>query len=395
MGVIAHWALMVALFLLLVPVCVLSVQLVAGVLPRRIAPVPLVSRPRAAILVPAHDEAGGIEKTVQCLRRQLAEGDRLLVVADNCTDETAAVAARAGAEVVERHDSSRRGKGYALDFGVRHLERDPPEVLVIVDADCEMTMGSVDRVARLCAQTGRPVQALDLMLAPADAGTSTRVGQFAWTVRNQVRPLGCLRLGLPCQLMGTGMGLPWTLARSLPLASAHLVEDMRMGVDCARAGFPPLFCPEALVVSRFPAADGAIRSQRTRWEHGHLAMIASHAPGLLLEGLRGSGRGMLALALDMCVPPLALLTFLVGAMTALAGLLALTVSMHAPLLVSLGELAMLATALALVWWRFGATLLPPSEVLRIFPYLLWKLPIYLQFFVRKQSNWVRSRRNGN
>ena len=92
----------------------------------------------------------------------------LLVVADNCTDDTAAVARISGSEVVERRDSERIGKGYALDFGLRHLDSDPPDIVVMVDADCRLAEGAIDRLAAACANTARPVQALYLMTCPMD-----------------------------------------------------------------------------------------------------------------------------------------------------------------------------------------------------------------------------------
>lgn len=63
------------------------------------------------------------------------------MVADNCTDDTARLASAAGAEVIERHDALLRGKGYALDFGVRHLAQQPPDVVIVVDADCQVAEG--------------------------------------------------------------------------------------------------------------------------------------------------------------------------------------------------------------------------------------------------------------
>ena len=79
-------------------------------------------RPPVAVLVPAHNESSGLLPTLANIQSQLLPGDRLLVVADNCSDDTAALARAAGAEVVERNDPTRRGKGYALDWGVQHLE---------------------------------------------------------------------------------------------------------------------------------------------------------------------------------------------------------------------------------------------------------------------------------
>src|SRR5262249_28274109 len=147
---------------------------------------------------------------------QLAPGDRVLVVADNCADDTAAVAAAAGAEVVQRRDPMCRGKGYALDFGVRHLAQDPPDVVIVVDADCAVAPGALARLASECSAGGRPVQALYLMHAPPGAGLRTRIAAFAWIVKNKVRPLGGQRAGWPCLLMGTGMAFGWMQLAGAP-----------------------------------------------------------------------------------------------------------------------------------------------------------------------------------
>ena len=106
---------------------------------------------------------------------QLEPGDRLLVVADNCTDHTAAVARAAGAEVLERRDAERRGKGYALAAGVDTLRAGPPDVVVIVDADCRPAAGAIDRLVRTppSLPTGRskPLM-LSIRRRPPSAGQS-------------------------------------------------------------------------------------------------------------------------------------------------------------------------------------------------------------------------------
>ena len=91
-----------------------------------------------AVLIPAHNEGAGIVPTIRDVQGQLGPSDRMLVVADNCTDDTAAIVRAAGVEVTVRADPARRGKGYALEFGVRHLALDPPGVVVIMDADCRL-----------------------------------------------------------------------------------------------------------------------------------------------------------------------------------------------------------------------------------------------------------------
>ena len=116
--------------------------------------------------IPAHNEGVGLQPTIESVKPQLRERDRLLVVADNCTDDTSAVAASLGVEVIDREDPFHIGKGYALDFGIKHFVRDPPEVLIVVDADCVFAEGSIDTLATVCRAEHRPVQALNLMKAP-------------------------------------------------------------------------------------------------------------------------------------------------------------------------------------------------------------------------------------
>jgi hypothetical protein len=161
------------------------------------------------------------------------------------------------------------------------------------------------------------VQALYLMSARPGGSLRVRMAAFAWAVRNQVRPLGMHRLGLPCQLMGSGMAFTWSCLASVDLASGHLTEDLQLGVKLAGAGQAPRFCPEARVESWFPEKKAALDAQHTRWEHGHLSMILAAAPSLLWRGGRNGSAGALALALDLCIPPLALLALCCSSRAAL------------------------------------------------------------------------------
>src|SRR4029078_5445080 len=136
-------------FLLAIPAMVFALEVIAALIfpSRKISGESNgVRRQSVVILVPAHDESTGIEKTLRDLDAQLGPRDRVLVVADNCSDDTAAVARTAGAEVIERHDPTKRGKGYALEFGLNYLKQNPPAAVVIIDADCRIAHGSIDRL---------------------------------------------------------------------------------------------------------------------------------------------------------------------------------------------------------------------------------------------------------
>jgi len=384
----------IAAIVLWVPTTVLLIEILAA-WPTRATRAQIESaspRPPLAVLMPAHDEALGIGAAIASVLRQLAPGDRLLVVADNCTDSTAQVAAAAGAEVVERNDPLRRGKGYALDHGVRHLAARPPAIVIVVDADCEAHPGSLDRLTRACAIAARPIQALYLMRSPPDAVLRTRLAELAWTVKNHVRPLGGLRLGAPCQLMGTGMAFTWSVIATAPLASGHIVEDMQLGLDLARAGTPPLFCPDALVTSVFPASDEGTTAQRTRWEHGHLGVIFRHGVPTLCRAIAQRRLALLLMVLDLCVPP----------PTILATLLLLQIFASAanyflggwsmPFWLSVAALVIEVGAIGLAWSRFGRRLVTFREMLGAPLYLVGKLPLYARFFKRGEHDWIRTRR---
>jgi cellulose synthase/poly-beta-1,6-N-acetylglucosamine synthase-like glycosyltransferase len=380
---------------MLVPVSVFFVEVLMALPAYRPRGMPGGRRPSMAVVIPAHNETLVIAATLRAIVPQLIAGDRLVVVADNCADDTATIAAAAGAEVLERFDRERRGKGYALDFGVRHLEWNPPEIVLIIDADCAVDSGAIERLARMCLATGLPVQALYLMLSPQGAGLKTRIAEFAWLVKNQVRALGRHRLGLPCQLMGTGMAFPWSAISTAALASGHIVEDLKLGVDLAHAGAPTLFCPEARVTSHFPVTAEGIASQRTRWEHGHLDVILRVAPRLFLEALRRRDHNLLGLAFDLCVPPLALLMLL--ALTVFAGcaVFYLGTKLVLPLWLSATSLLMLGLSVLLAWVRYGRQVISLASLAYAPFYALWKIPLYLKFLVSRQAEWIRSRRDSD
>jgi glycosyltransferase involved in cell wall biosynthesis len=142
------------------PSAVLFVEVFAATVVSRGRPEREGERPRVAILMPAHNEESMLGGTLRTIMPQLQPSDRLLVVADNCTDGTPGVARALGAEVLIRADLTHVGKGYALDFGVRHLASDPPDIVIVIDADCQVAAGSIDMLARRCKATLRPVQSL-------------------------------------------------------------------------------------------------------------------------------------------------------------------------------------------------------------------------------------------
>jgi cellulose synthase/poly-beta-1,6-N-acetylglucosamine synthase-like glycosyltransferase len=391
---LTHFALFAIAFLLAIPVLTLFLECTAALLSlRKNTDKANGLMPRIAVLVPAHDEASGIRLVLERLLPQLSSRDRLVVIADNCSDNTAVIARDAGAVVIERQDGTRRGKGYALDYGMRFLEADPPEVVVLVDADCVVEAGAVAMIVQRAIETNQPVQAVYLMDRPPQPTAKDAVSALAFLVKNQVRPIGLGQLGFPCLLTGTGMAFPWAVLRGAKLASGNIVEDMQLAVDLSIAGHPASFCAGARVTGILPQQERAARTQRTRWEHGHLKTALTQIPRLVRAGIEQRRLDLVAIALDLAIPPLSLLVVLwVGAlgMTAIAGAFGLAPGILLPILGLEGGL--IGVAILGAWARFGRDL-PLLSLLVVPFYILWKLPLYLTFLIKPQTKWVRTERD--
>jgi cellulose synthase/poly-beta-1,6-N-acetylglucosamine synthase-like glycosyltransferase len=232
------------------------------------------------------------------------------------------------------------------------------------------------------------------MHAPPGSGLMKKIAEFAWRVKNHTRALGYARLGLPCPLMGSGMAFNWELLSKADLANGHIVEDMKLGLDMARAGKAPHFCVAAEVHSSFPSSDSGTASQRTRWEHGHLSMIVSTVPQLLVESILKGRLTLLAMALDLSVPPLALLAMMVMALGVLGLLAALLTGLLLPLLLAVLLVGAFGAGVLLAWWGYGRAILSAGNLLMVGVYILRKVPLYLRFLINRQVEWVRSKRDG-
>ena len=391
---IVSWVLAVAAGLLAIPTIILCVEIIASLVWRtQAAPSGSAIAGRIAVLVPAHNESTAITPTLEDIGSQLRSCDSLVVVADNCNDDTADVARLSGALVVERQDASRIGKGYALDRGLHYLESDPPDIVVMVDADCRLAKEAIPLLAGACSATARPVQALYLMNAPAGALVTHEVAAFAWRVKNWVRPLGLQTLGGPCQLTGTGMAFPWAAIRAVDLANGWIVEDLKLGLELTAAGHAPLFCPAALVTSEFAASGQAANDQRGRWEHGHIMTIFRLAPRFLFTAIAHRDARLLALTLDLLVPPLSLLTLLLTLLLAVTATATLTGAGPAGFVITASSLLALVISVGWAWKKFGRDILPPRAILSVPPYILGKLGLYGQIVLgRMTAQWTKTGR---
>ncbi|MGC4121430.1 MAG: glycosyltransferase [Myxococcales bacterium] len=392
-------ALAVALTLAAVPVLAAAGYLfVLAVLSRRETggDAPLgdaAARLRFDLVVPAHDEEGGIAGTVRSLLALdwPAEQRRVIVVADNCSDRTARVAERAGAHrALVRTDDELRGKGYALAlaFGQSLADRFA-DAVVVVDADTVVDRHLLRAFAARLERGAQAVQADYAVRNPED-GWRPRLMSFAFTLFHRVRSLGRERLGLSAGLRGNGMCFATPLLREVPYTAFSLVEDVEYGLRLGEAGHRVWYADDARVFGEMVSSSGASASQRRRWEEGRAA-LRQRASSLLRRALRSRDRVLFDLALDVLVPPLSRLVTMAVVGDLLAGALVLVAGATPFVVVPwAASLFFLATYLAR-----GVQLSGPGSLraLAFAPlYLAWKLA--LRRSGRGSQAWVRTAREG-
>ena len=352
-----------------------------------------IDRPKTTVLIPAHNEAEQIKEVLEVLQQQITARDEVIVIADNCHDNTANLARSTGVTVLERENLSDRGKGYALDYAIEHIKDNPPEVLVILDGDCIIKADTIKNITCKAIATGRPVQSTYLMEQPENPSLNDNVSMFSIKIKNLVRLLGLNQLGWHCLLTGSGMAFPWSLIEGVSLAGSKTTDDMQLTVDLALAGSTPIFCKNAFVVGRL-MKDKAATSQRSRWEHGHLEMILIEVPRLLNAFIKTGNLAALRLALDISIPPLSLLvmTWIICMVITWLPVITVGMSVIPAILVSIAGV-FLMTGVLLAWIRFGRTDISLKNLMAIPFYILGKIPIYLKFIVKPQSRWLKTERD--
>jgi len=189
------------------------------------------------------------------------------------------------------------------------------------------------------------------------------------------------------------MALPWQLVSQLKLADGNVVEDMQLGINLAVAGKPASFLPQARIDSPLPQQQVAARTQRTRWEHGHLKTLLSQSPRLLGLAIARRRLDLAWLALDLAIPPLALLVIGLASFITIAAVARVGGASAAPLLISCTAMAALGAAVVAGWAAFCRGQVPLVALLAAPLYIAAKLPIYLTFLVKRQQHWIRTQRD--
>jgi cellulose synthase/poly-beta-1,6-N-acetylglucosamine synthase-like glycosyltransferase len=344
------------------------------------------------VIVPAHNEEVGIRRTVSSLLAMDWPSDRfrVIVVADNCSDATATVARSCGAKVLERHDLTQRGKGYALAFAFATSKNDGfAQAVVVVDADAEVTPNLIEAFATRIERGAKAVQAHYGILNPW-ASWRTQLITIAKGAFHGVRSRARERLGLSCGIRGNGWCVTQELLGEVPYRYFSLTEDVEYGIALGLAGCRVEYAGEAHSDADMAASEKNARTQRQRWEQGRFQLIRSSTLPLLGAALRRRNPVLLDLAFDLMVLPLSYVVLNVVLLAVAAAVLALWIPAALVWVwVALACGGILILHVLRGWQLSGMGLRGLLALAHVPGFILWRLWLLLG---RKATEWVRTER---
>ncbi len=372
----------------------LLVLTVAAILPRRASdkknektdevrtiPLPM------AVIVPAHNEEALIGR---CVRSILASRPRLaevLVVAHNCSDNTALEAKNAGARVLVLNETSQSGKGCALHHGFSTAITEGVEAMLVMDADSVASANFIDAARSRFTAGAQAIQCRYEIETP-NPTRRAQLMNLAFLGFNVIRPRGRERLGFSAGLFGNGFGMLRDVLEKIPYEARSTTEDLEYHLMLISAGIRVEFVNEAQVTSEAPTSAAGTTTQRARWEGGRLRMMKQWSPRLVGKVLCGQLRLMEPL-LDLLGLPLA---FEVGLLTIAFCLPVVWLRIYAAaaLAVIAAHVMVAAAAGRDFWGAMRALLTVPL-------YVLWKLCMFRRIWraSRADTPWVRTSRDAS
>ena len=249
---------------------------------------------RFAVLIAARNEEAVIGKLIDSIKAQSYPGRlvKIFVAADNCTDATAEAARSHGAEVYERYDMTRRGKGYALDFLLREIKlrgHGRFDGYIVLDADNVLDRDFILHMNETFSAGHDIVTCYRSSKNYGDNWISA--GYALWFLRES-RYLNSARarLGSSCGVSGTGFLFSQAVldAQGGGWPFHLLTEDIEFTIDNVTRGMKVGYCPDAIAYDEQPISFRQSWAQRLRWSRGYLQVFKKYGRALISGIFSGS-----------------------------------------------------------------------------------------------------------
>ncbi len=242
-----------------------------------------------ALLVAAHNEEQVIANMVKSLQNidYPEEYYDIFVIADNCTDRTAEFARRAGARVYERFDDEKCGKGHALEwmFDKLYNMEEKYDYVSIFDADNLVDSNFLNAMNERANQGFKVVQGFLDSKNPYDSWITASYSYCFWSI-NRIFQLPRYKLGLCCELSGTGFIIALDTLKKLGWGATCLTEDMEFTMKLCLNDEKVAFAYDAKVYDEKPLTLAQSWKQRTRWMQGHWDVASRYFGKLIKKGIK-------------------------------------------------------------------------------------------------------------
>ncbi|MFT8888569.1 MAG: glycosyltransferase family 2 protein [Ethanoligenens sp.] len=240
---------------------------------------PVDTHHRFAALIAARNEEQVIENLIESIRQQDYPDGMIdvIVVADNCTDQTAFMARQAGAVVYERFNRAEIGKGYVLKFAFEKIfaERDIYDAFCVFDADNLVEKNFFTEMNRALNEGAKVAQGYRDIKNPFDTWVSGCHAIYYW-MQNRFSNYARACLGLSASINGTGFMIKADHLRAHGYDVSTLTEDLEYTMQTVMLGEKVAWVPTALVFDEQPLTQHQSMVQRTRWTNGFVQCLGKY-----------------------------------------------------------------------------------------------------------------------
>lgn len=252
----------------------------------------LAERPKALFVIPVRNEGKFIKETIENLKQVIDETTPppIIVIADNCSDDTAKVGKLAGAFVISRSGGD-LGKGPTLSwFAQNHKDIiNAYDIVVILDADSIVDKSFYYTMCNAFSEGSSVFQSLVFPLR-SDSNVWAILASYSELLSEYVDDVARSKLGWYIPLRGTGMAFRSTLFCSVVANLITQVEDIEMSVQLAIMKIPITFSLSSIVYDPKSSELMGLARQRGRWLKGQRQVMALRRDNLwklVLDGISG------------------------------------------------------------------------------------------------------------
>lgn len=363
------------------------------------------------VLIPAHNESLGIVKTVRSIKTTLNYPQaqcNVIVIADNCRDDTAELSREAGAQVVERFDLSARGKGQALDWFFKshksiYLQFD---AVVIIDADTIPHPDFLNEIAATLSHSGVDVVQGFYGVSNPQTNWRTALAAAALSVFHHIRPAGRDRIGGTAGLKGNGMAFRTNIVENYGWPAYSVVEDIEYSILLLMDGVRVHYNPDAVVYAEMASGARQAGTQRKRWEGGRVALIKKYLPPLMKGFIKKRKIGYIDGIMELLIPPLSLLVMAQTVMCVLSMMIAVSPYAQNKIDITLTTIWVCYPQIWLILLSMTLFYIFAGLILRRAPFyvwralffaplfIIWKIPVYFSLIKNKGAKmaWERTQR---